>query len=467
MTLNVKNIEAHTPAAIEAGVRQFQSFLCGSTDVEHAGRLLDLMNLPCGATVIDAGCGIGETARLMREVRPDLKFVLINLAQGQLDFCPDGMDRHNADFCAMPLGDGVVDAVFYSHSACQCDDWIRMLDEARRVLKPTGTVFIHDIADTGGADVEAWAAIGAQVLTPDEMARRARGAGFAVDDVLLLEKSVDQLAKLTDGAAHERLAAGVECAFLVLHPISDPVQQVLSRHERVGFQFSGGRDSTVALYMLRQWWPQITVYHVDAGDQFPESRSVVARVRADIETAGGRFEVIFTDVEKSRQEFGLPSDLVPADNTPFGQLVAGKATTIVGRYDCCWRNIMWPMHQRMQEDGITLIVRGQRDDEYATPPLRNGDVAGGIEFLYPVQGWTGDQVEEYLRSRSLPIADFYPEGVLRASDCMTCTAWWDDGRAQYLKRFHPKAHGIFISRAQQVREAIDRQRAWLDHELEA
>lgn len=465
--LDIQSIEDATQLAIDAGVRQFQAFLVGKDDAEHAARLLELLDPPEGARIVDAGCGIGETARLMCELRPDLHFVLVNLSEAQLALCPGGMERVKADFCCMPLESASADIVFYSYAASQCEDWGRMLGEARRVLKPDGQVFLCDLVNEGGANVDAWASAGATIRSLDEMAGLARGAGFEVDEAFILASEVDQLRLLCSEDEHARMAAGVASCVLRLSPIADPIAQVFSRHDRIGFQFSGGRDSTASLYLLRDWWPRLTVYHVDAGDQFPETREVVSRVRSDIEVAGGRFELICTDVEESRQEFGTPSDLVPVDNTPLGQMVAGKALTIVGRYECCWRNIMWPMHQRMRADGITLVIRGQRDSDYAKPPARSGQVGDHYEVLYPIQDWTGEQVEEYLRSRYLPIADFYPEGVLRASDCMTCTAWWDDGRAQYLRRFHPKEHGIFIARARQVREAIDRQRAWLDHELEA
>ena len=154
-------------------------------------------------------------------------------------------------------------------------------------------------------------------------------------------------------------------------------------------------------------------------------------------------------------------------NTPLGRRVSGEQMQLVGRYECCARNIMLPMHQRVLADGCTLLIRGQRDSDYAAPPARSGDFAEGLEFLYPVQSWTGDQVEQYLRENGLPIADYYPEGIKRASDCMTCTAWWDDGRAQYLRRFYPEQHKIFIDRAVLVRNAIAKQMQWLNHELEA
>lgn len=463
--MNFQTISDATSSVVNMGIKQFQAFLTG-TDEEHAAHLLQLMQPPAGAVVIDAGCGIGETAGQMQRQRPDLNFVLVNLSAAQLAMCPSHMEQHLADYCAMPVPDACADMVMFNYAACHCDDWTAMLQECRRVLKPGGKVFLHEPADYG-ADQELWRCLGSNIKTPDEMARLARLAGFAVESAYLLESKVSQFHALVPADQADAIVAGIESCVLSLRMLTDPVAQAFNRHERVGLQFSGGRDSTATLYLLREYWPLLTVYHVDAGDQFPETRAIVQKVRAEVLAAGGRFEVIVADVHESRRVHGWPSDLLPADNTPLGRRVSGEQMQLVGRYECCARNIMLPMHQRVLADGCTLLIRGQRDSDYAAPPARSGDFAEGLEFLYPVQSWTGDQVEQYLRENGLPIADYYPEGIKRASDCMTCTAWWDDGRAQYLRRFYPEQHKIFIDRAVLVRNAIAKQMQWLNHELEA
>ncbi|MNS68231.1 Dimethylglycine N-methyltransferase [compost metagenome] len=458
-------VESALAGAIKNGVRQFQAYLTGG-DEEHASHLLDLLDPPQGAVVIDAGCGIGETARLMHAIRPDLRFILVNLSRAQLDLCPEGMEQIHADYCDMPLPNASADVVMFNYAACHCGDWSRMLAECRRVLRDGGTVFLHEPADRG-ADRLLWRSIGSDIRTAEQMAQAARLAGFAVESAYFLEPKVSQFHALVPKDQADAIVAGVESCVLRLRMLSDPIEQAFNRHDRVGLQFSGGRDSTATLYLLREYWPQLTVYHVDAGDQFPETRAIVGKVRDEVLAAGGRFEVIHSNVHESRRVNGWPTDLLPADNTPFGRRVAGEEMPLVGRYECCAHNIMLPMHQRVLADGCTLLIRGQRDSDYVAPPLRSGDTSEGLEFLYPIQNWSGEDVERYLRENGLPVAEFYPEGIKRASDCMTCTAWWDDGRAQYLRRFHPEQHKIFIDRAILVRNAVAKQLQWLDHEMEA
>ena len=240
------------------------------------------------------------------------------------------------------------------------------------------------------------------------------------------------------------------------------IANAFSKHHRVGFQFSGGRDSTAALYLLKPLWGRMTVYHVDSGDQFPEIRAVVARVAEDV-----HIEFIHGAVGQVQQQHGMPSDLVPVDATEIGRMVSGRPTKIQSRYDCCARTLMLPMHQRMRDDGITLLVRGQRDDEFAEPPLRSGAVADGFELLYPIQHWTGAEVSSYLESNGLPVAPFYAQGMNRAPGCMGCTAWWDEGRARYLRQNHPEAHAVYMHRMADITKEISQQSAWLNREMES
>jgi len=157
---------------------------------------------------------------------------------------------------------------------------------------------------------------------------------------------------------------------------------------------------------------------------------------------------------------------MPTDHTPAGRLVSGLPS-LIDRYECCYRSLMAPMHQRMLEDGITLIIRGQRDSDYVTPPMRSGDSDGQIEVFYPIQDWTDQDVMEYLAWLGIEPTPFYDHGLSTTPECMTCSAWWDDGRAAYLKQHHPEKHAEYVAKLQTVRAAIMNQMKDLDAELAA
>ena len=255
---------------------------------------------------------------------------------------------------------------------------------------------------------------------------------------------------------------------LIDQSMLDAAARAFARHRGgVAFQFSGGRDSTVALYLLRNHWQDMRIYHLDTGDQFPETRAVVAQVECDLAGAGVELVRIKSDVDAVRQQFGYPSDLVPIDNTDVGRMVSGRAVILQGRYECCARALMNPMHERMLADGITLIVRGQRDDEYASAPMRSGEVRDGLEVLYPIEDWTAESVMGFIEANDLPVAPFYERGTRRAPECMGCTAWLDEGRAAYMRDYHPRKHSVFIKRMAEIQREVHRSLGWLQHELEA
>jgi 3'-phosphoadenosine 5'-phosphosulfate sulfotransferase (PAPS reductase)/FAD synthetase len=242
--------------------------------------------------------------------------------------------------------------------------------------------------------------------------------------------------------------------------VTDEVESAFRRHRNIAFQYSGGRDSTAALFKLRDRWDRMTVYHLDTGDQFPELREVVDAVDKLLPRPMVR---IATDVKASRVEHGFPSDLVPVDNTPVGRLVSGRHIKIVSRYDCCAHNLMVPMHRRMLADGMTLIVRGQRDAEYAQAPMRSGQVSPeGLEVLYPIQDWSSELVDQFLRDEGAPVAPFYARGMKRAPECMGCTAWWDEGRLAYMREHHPEAFDRVSFRVNAVHAEIRHQLAQLE-----
>lgn len=234
----------------------------------------------------------------------------------------------------------------------------------------------------------------------------------------------------------------------------DYINDAFRRHEKVAFHFSGGRDSTAALYAMHDYWDRMAVYHVDTCDQFPETAAVVDEVERDI----GKLIRIKSDVNEVRQQFGMPSDIVPVDNQDgLGRAVSGRELRLIPRYECCARTLMVPMHQRMTADGITLIVRGQRDSEFTNPLARSGYRDGNYELMFPIQEWTDQEVMSYLKGNELPLAPYYDAGMRQAPECIGCTAWWGEGRLKYLSEHHPLEHMRAAGWMRQVKEEIDRQ----------
>lgn len=225
-------------------------------------------------------------------------------------------------------------------------------------------------------------------------------------------------------------------------------KDILSRHERIALQLSGGKDSLACLYQLRPYLDRITVYWLNTGAEFPETLALMDSIRQwvpnFVELHGNQPQVI--------EQFGIPSDIVPAGSTLFGRLVGHEQPLIQDRYSCCFRVVMQPLHERMLEDGITLIIRGQKGRDGYKGPIRSGDVVDGIEYLFPVDDWTDDEVLEFVREHGVDLPPAY-ETMRTLPDCMTCSAWWEDGRAAFLKRHHPEAYEEYQARLNAISAA--------------
>lgn len=234
------------------------------------------------------------------------------------------------------------------------------------------------------------------------------------------------------------------------------MEGVITRHQRIALQFSGGRDSLACLYLLRPYWDRLTVYWTNTGDPFPETQAIMAQVRGMVP----HFVEIAGDQPGVVARYGLPSDIVPASATPIGVAGSGSAAPLIqDRYSCCARVFMLPMHQRMVDDGITLIIRGQKAADTLKSPLASGAVADGIELLFPIEGWSDRQVLAYLREQGAPIPRFY-EMLDGAPDCMTCSAYWEHGVAAYLKRYH---HGVYQEVQRRLNTIHDAVMPSIDH----
>lgn len=224
---------------------------------------------------------------------------------------------------------------------------------------------------------------------------------------------------------------------------------ILDRHQRIALQLSGGRDSLACLYLLRPYWDRLTVYWSNTGDPFPETVAIMDQVRAQVP----HFVEIAGDQPGVVAQYGLPSDIVPASATPIGVLGSGGGTLLQDRYSCCANVFMLPMHARMLADGITLIIRGQKAGDALKSPLASGTVQDGIEYWFPIEGWSNADVMAYLRAQDAPIPRFY-QMLDGAPDCLTCSAYWEHGAAAYLAAHHPAAHQEVQRRLDVIREAI-------------
>lgn len=212
----------------------------------------------------------------------------------------------------------------------------------------------------------------------------------------------------------------------------------LEDYRKPALQFSGGKDSLACLYLLRDQLDKLTVYWVDAGDGCPETHAVIEAVRPWIP----HFVVVKSDSRKWRENNGIPSDVVPSSCHPMGVAYGMGRQRISNKFDCCIHNLMLPMHQRMLADGVDLVIRGTKLADTGVVPA-DGPTEDYTVCL-PIKDWSHEDVFAYLKevgAPTNPVYDFF-KGI-SAPECLSCTAWWDDGKAAYLKERHPAQYEAY------------------------
>lgn len=235
----------------------------------------------------------------------------------------------------------------------------------------------------------------------------------------------------------------------------------LDRHERIALSVSGGKDSLACVTLLRDQLHRLAVYHCDTGDQLPELQASVAYV----ESIAPHFVRVRSDVRDWIGRNGLPSDLVPYASHPIGRALGQERVAIVPRYDCCGQNIMLPLLERMQADGITLIIRGTKRADMPRLPFESGQSSHGMELFLPLEDWTDADVLTFLRAQDVPVPVYYDAGLNTAPDCAHCTAWWNEGRATFLKAHHPAVYAEYRAGLETILHSLGEPMRWLNKEL--
>lgn len=162
---------------------------------EASERLLARLDPGAGDHVLDVGCGLGGTARLVAS-RHGSRVTGIDLVPGYVEtgttLCrwtglDDRVALHLGSALEMPFGDESFDAAYAMHVGMNVPDKAALCAEVHRVLRPGAAFGIYDVMRTGdGALVfpVPWAedATVSAVATPETYRAALERAGFSVLD---------------------------------------------------------------------------------------------------------------------------------------------------------------------------------------------------------------------------------------------------------------------------------------------
>jgi 3'-phosphoadenosine 5'-phosphosulfate sulfotransferase (PAPS reductase)/FAD synthetase len=246
------------------------------------------------------------------------------------------------------------------------------------------------------------------------------------------------------------------------------IEDALARHGSGVIEFSGGKDSLCVLHHARPWADRLTVMFVDmGGDMFDFVRPFAERV---CNLWDFKLEVI----ETKPLQGVLPSDIVPAWSTPFGNWFLpdeDKAVTeLVSGIDCCNAVLWQPLKQAVQESGTSLVIRGSKDTD-AHISVKSGTVFEGVEYLNPLAEWTDTEVMFYLKDYAIELPKQYGLGVNHSLDCAHCTAWLSTEaevqRIQFTREHYPEIFAELQHRMGLVLDETHRRSAALVPALDA
>lgn len=171
-----------------AGFEHFHSLaLIGTTG------LVALAGITASDLVLDAGTGIGGTARWLAEERGcqvaavDLTAEFCDTARWLNDLVGlgDRITVKQGDVTDLPFEDGAFDVVISQHVQMNVEDKPRLFAEARRVLRPGGRLAIWDVTAGPVQPITfpvPWADTQerSHLVTPEELRGLLEAAGFTI-----------------------------------------------------------------------------------------------------------------------------------------------------------------------------------------------------------------------------------------------------------------------------------------------
>ena len=157
-------------------------------------QLVDLAQITTESAVLDAGSGVGGTARYVAD-RYGCPVTAVDLTEeycrtsrwlNRLVGLDDRISVRRADVTELPFADGTFDVAISQHVQMNVADKARLYSEARRVLAKGGRLAMWDITIGNHGELDyplPWADHPAQshLVTPDELRAAVESAGFAVE----------------------------------------------------------------------------------------------------------------------------------------------------------------------------------------------------------------------------------------------------------------------------------------------
>ncbi len=116
----------------------------------HVRLILDALGDLDGKRVLDAGCGKGRFAKILKERHPGAEVWGLDLSEAMLARVPPGIRRCAGTLTALPFASGAFDGAYAVESLEHAVEIETAVGELCRVVKPGGVIVVID------KNVEQW-----------------------------------------------------------------------------------------------------------------------------------------------------------------------------------------------------------------------------------------------------------------------------------------------------------------------
>ena len=113
--------------------------------------LCDRIGIKGDEVILDSGCGIGGTMKVISSLFPNVELHGINVSNKQIDMAKDLLNNNSnchlsvQDFTNTNYADDTFGIVYFCESICY-SDYTKAIKESYRILKPNGILYIKDLA---------------------------------------------------------------------------------------------------------------------------------------------------------------------------------------------------------------------------------------------------------------------------------------------------------------------------------
>lgn len=253
--------------------------------------------------------------------------------------------------------------------------------------------------------------------------------------------------------------------------------------------FSGGKDSTVLLELVRSVYPDVPAFFVDTGLEYPEIRDFVATIpnviwvkpkktfKEVIDTYG--FPVVSKKVAMNisrvrntkselQKELRMKGGINPTSGKVQHQSLPNKYKYLLDAPfkisdACCDHLKKNPLNEYEKQTGSKPFIGIMAED---SKTRRDMFVNGGCNSFNqkkpqsrPMMFWREEDVWEYIKTKNIPYCPIYDSGIDRTG-CIFCMFGLQQqskkglNRFQLLKKSHPAIYDYCINKLG-LRECLD------------